>query len=179
MGPLSVSPIGGLNSGSPLYNNVLRALRRRRDRLFHKAMSNNTFESWQNYRECRNFYVSEFKSAKEEYEIRQSSKLDSPSISGHSWWQTIKSLLSLDRNTYIPALLLDKGEAFHENHTKSNIFNEYFSSQCQLDNPDLPLPPFSHLSDKSLHNLAVSEKDIIDPLKTLKLLVPTASVLEC
>ena len=53
-------------------------------------------------------------SAKEEYEIRQSSKLDSPSISGHSWWQTIKSLLSLDmldENTSIPALSLDNGEA--------------------------------------------------------------------
>ena len=81
----------------PWYNNVLRALRRRRDRLFHKARSNNTFDSWQNYRECRSFYVSELKSAKEEYEIRQGSKLDSSSISGHSWWQTIKSLLSLEK----------------------------------------------------------------------------------
>ena len=86
------------------YSNVLRALRRRRDRLFHKARSNNTFDPWQNYRECRNFYVSELKSAKEEYEVRQSSKLDPPSISGHSWWQTITSLLSLDKNTSIPAL---------------------------------------------------------------------------
>ena len=152
----------------PWYNNVLRALSRRRDLLFHKARSNNTFDSWQNYRECRNFYASELKSAKEEYEIRQSSKLDSPSISGHSWWQTIKSLLSLDKNTSIPALLLDNGDAVHENNTKSNIFNEYFSSQCQLDNHDLPLPPFSHLSDNSLHNLVLSEKDIIDALKTLK-----------
>ena len=152
----------------PWYNNVLRALRRRRDLLFHKARSNSTFDSWQNYRECRNFHVSELKSAKEEYKIRQSSKLDSPSISGHSWWQTIKSLLSLDKNNPIPALLLDKDTAVHENHTKSNIFNEYFSSQCQLDGPDLPLPPFSHLSDNSLHNLVLSEKDIIDALKTLK-----------
>ena len=36
------------------------------NRLFHKARSNNTFDSWQNYRECLNFYVSELKSAKEE-----------------------------------------------------------------------------------------------------------------
>ena len=69
----------------PWYNNVLRALRRRRDRLFHKARSNNTFDSWQNYRECRNFYVYELQSEKKEYEVRQSSKLDSPSIGGHSW----------------------------------------------------------------------------------------------
>ena len=146
----------------------MRALRRLRYRLFHNARSNNTFDSWQNYRECRNFYVSELKSAEEEYEIRRSSKLDSPSISGHSWWQTIKSLLSLDKNTSIPALLLDNGEAVHENHTKSNIVNEYFSSQCELDDPDLPLPPFRHLSDNSLHNLVLIEKDIIDALKTLK-----------
>ena len=152
----------------PWCNNVLRALRRRRDRLFHKARSNNTFDSWQNYRECCNFYVSELKSAKEEYETRQSSKLDSPSISGHSWWQTIKILLLLDKNTSIPSLLLDNVEAVHENHTKPNIFNEYFSSQCQLDDPDLPLPLYSHLSDNSLHNLVVSERDIIDALKTLK-----------
>ena len=56
---------------------------------------------------------------------------------------------------------------FTKKHTKSNIFNEDFSSQCQLDDPDLPLPPFSHLSDNPLHNLVLSEKDIIDPLKTL------------
>ena len=37
-----------------------------------------------------------------------------------------------------------------------------------IDDPDLPHPPFSHLSDNSLHNLVVSEKDIIDALKTLK-----------
>ena len=90
-----------------------------------------------------------------------------PLFSGHSWWQTIQFLLSLDKNTSIPALLLDNGEAVHENHTKSNIFNEYLSSQCQLDDPDLPPPPFSHLSDSSLHNLVLSEKDIIDALKTL------------
>ena len=34
----------------PWCNNVLRATRRRLDRFFHKARSNNTFDSWQNYR---------------------------------------------------------------------------------------------------------------------------------
>ena len=106
---------------------------------------------------------------KEEYEVRHSSKLDSPFISGQSWWQTIKSLLSLNKNTSIPALLLDNGEAVHENHTKSNVFNEYFSSQCQLDDHDLPIPPFNHLSDNRLHNLDLSEKNIIDHLKILNL----------
>ena len=66
-------------------------VRRRRDRLFHKEKSVTT-------------NVSELKSAKEEYIIKQSSKLNFPDMTGHSWYQTIKPLLSINKNISIPAL---------------------------------------------------------------------------
>ena len=112
----------------PWYNNVLRALRRHRDRIFQKARSNNTFDSWQNYRECRNFSVSELKSVEEEYEVRQSSKLDSPSLSGHSWWQKIKLLLSLNKNTSIHFYLI-MAKLFMK-----TILNQMFSTNISHPN---------------------------------------------
>jgi len=54
----------------PWYNNMLRRLCRKKERLHKKAKQYNTLVAWATFREARNNYTSEIAKAKESYDKR-------------------------------------------------------------------------------------------------------------
>ncbi len=152
----------------PWYNNLLRTLKRRRDRLFSKAKALNTPAAWANYRQCRNTYVHSINEAKTQYELSQTDKLNDQTLRSRSWWQAIKNFLGTNKSDSIPALLLPSGIAVHDNHSKAEVLNDYFASHATIDDSNATLPPEPTVLHDHLTNIEATESEVRDILKSLK-----------
>jgi len=152
----------------PWYNNTLRALKRRRDRLFTKAKTLNTPAAWDNYRQCRNTYVHSIQDAKQEHDLKQTNELNDQSVGSKSWWQTIKKFIGGAKSDTIPALLLPSGAAVHDNTNKAKMLNDYFASHSTIDDSNATLPPENTPQHEQLNNIQVNETEVRDILKSLK-----------
>ena len=152
----------------PWYTNLLRSLKRRRDRLFSRAKSTNSPAAWANYRHCRNTYVHSIKEAKDQYNISQANKLDNQNLNGRSWWQTIKTFLGSNKSDTIPALKLPSGIAVHDNNSKADVLNDFFASHATIDDSAATLPPDRPVQHEHLNHIQVTETEVHDILKSLK-----------
>jgi len=152
----------------PWYTNTLRALKRRRDRLFSKAKTKNTLEAWTTYRQSRNEYVHSIKTAKDQYEQNRFDNHNEEALGSKSWWQSIKCFLGSSKSNSIPALVTPSGTAAHDTLSKANILNEYFASHSVLDDSQSSLPPEHPLNHEPLDNIYITETEVTDILKTLK-----------
>ena len=80
---------------------------------------------------------------------------------GRKWWKTVKQVTGDKVYSGIPTLI-ENGSPIIDSIEKANIFNEYFSSQCQLPDGsnDHPLPPFRYEADERLANITFFPSDI-------------------
>ena len=141
----------------PWYNNLLRSIKRQRDRLFSTAKSLNTPEAWDNYRQCRNSYVQSLKEAKCSYNDCLASSLDTKDLSGRNWWQTIKTFIGINRSDTIPAILLPTGTAVHDNLSKAQALNNFFVSHSTIDYSNAALPADRPLTHDHFNSLQLTE----------------------
>lgn len=152
----------------PWYNNILRSMKRHRDRLFNKAKTSNTVHAWGTYRQSRNKYVHALNDAKQKYEQSQANKLDNKTLSSRNWWQTIREFLGTKRTESVPALLLPTGSAVHDNQSKVRLLNDFFCSHSTLDDSNSTLPDDpAQTHDASLSNIILSEEEVHAILKSL------------
>ena len=89
--------------------------------------------------------------AKKEYKIKLSEKITSGKFSSKDWWKTIKTPLGKDKMDDIPPLIKN-GQPINDPNDKANIFNQYFQSQTELDDSNIPVPelPQSNFSLSSI-----------------------------
>ena len=151
----------------PWYTSELRRLRRKRDRLFHRAKCNNLAETWQLFRSARNTYVHAIKTAKETYKQRQINKLNICD-SSRSWWQTLKCLTNLKQNTpSIPALTTQEGNTITSPTEKAHYFNRFFLNNCSINSLSARLPNNIIEPAVKLENIRLTQQDILDILLNL------------
>ena len=123
----------------PWFNSEIRRLMRTRNRL-HSSLKNKPHDiRLQNkFKTIRNKTVSEIRSAKMNYQLKQFKMVNSGSPNSKTWWQTCKSLLYNKPVIKVP--LNNNGSLVTDNKHKADIFNRYFVKQYILDKSSAKLP---------------------------------------
>ena len=115
----------------PFYNGYLRRLRRKVNRLHHKAKNTNTLASWDYYRHERNFYFREVSRCKNDYKNKIYKKLDEDKDGHGSFFKVAKSCFKTS-NLSMPPILSSDGSFLTDDTAKANAFNTFFSEASKL-----------------------------------------------
>ena len=107
--------------------------------------------------------------AKNDYYSSVSHDLKNQSASTKQWWRLCKFLYSGKSVDHQIPPLLHNDEVITSDADKANIFNSYFTSISCIDESALLIPDNIPVCDSSLHEVIISEQDVTDVIKCLKL----------
>ena len=104
---------------------------------------------------------------KERYFYDLSVKLNNPQTSSKTYWFVIKSCCKGRRIPIIPPLSVN-GKIITDFNEKANLFNKYFSSQCNPLPNDSKLPENqTYITETKLSSFNIEDEDIYKIIKTL------------
>ena len=109
----------------PWYCNKLRALKRKRDRLFRKAKLSKLASDWVTYKRSRNEYAHELSKSVSEHDNKVLNSINDNKTYEKGWWRTIR-VFFIGVHLKIPALQTDDGCVFSNSMDKANLFNKMF-----------------------------------------------------
>ena len=152
----------------PWFNNYLRRLRRKRNRLFEKLKQENNDINRHIYKEFQRSYRLEIKRIKKEYEeTKYSSLASNAERNSKKWWSIIKSLHNKDNaHNSIPPLETDD-KIITTNAEKAEMFNKHFLSASTLNDANCLIPNNPPINESILDEIMVTIEDVKDQLKTL------------
>ena len=127
------------HNDKPWYCNKLRALKRKRDRLFRKAKLSKLASDWVTYKRSRNEYAHELSKSVSEHDNKILNSINDNKMYEKGWWRTIRVFFN-GVHQKIPALQTDDGCVFSNFMDKANLFNKMFSSHSEL-NAENRVPP--------------------------------------
>ena len=136
----------------PWYTNLLRCAKRKVERIHKRAKKKPSL--WPYFRQLRNKYIDDLRHAEENYYGKLEETINqNTGQKNKSWWHTVKFFLHKNQSSEIPALFHDN-TTFTDNETKAQILNDFFISQCSVDDSnyspsdifDNDLPPLQHVS---------------------------------
>ena len=152
----------------PWYNNYLRQLCRKKERLHKIAKHNNLELHWTRFITTRNFYFSEIKRLKMEYDKEKYKLLANENKSSKRWWSIINKVQK-DNDSYeaIPPIETDN-DILTSDKDKAEAFNAYISSASRIDDSNTHLPDILRVLDaNNLMEIEITKQDVIDQLKAL------------
>ena len=98
-----------------------------------------TPEHWISYRQQRNEVTSLIRTAKLSYYSNLYSKLSTAcTISSKEWWKLCKYLYTGIRGDHAISELVVNENIIVKDEDKADVFNDYFNSISQVDNPFAP-----------------------------------------
>ena len=113
-----------------------------------------------NVRDVRNSTNKFIKEAMLAYYSNLSNKLSDPETGPKLFWSAYKKVVNKKRTTNIPPII-ENGIFISNFKKKANIFNEYFSNQCTINDNGSVLPPFVPKTEALLSRASVSKEQII------------------
>ena len=154
-------------SDKPWYNERLRTMCRTKNRLHQKAKRTTLTDDWARYRESRNDYFQEIKSAKSDFENNKyASLIADGQRNSKKWWHILKSLLGQTNDSDFPPLHAGN-QIITDNKEKATAFNDFFTSAAQLDDTNAQLPEYHADKEVSLEDITVSNQDVLDQIEAL------------
>ena len=140
---------------------------RTRNRL-HSSLKNKAQDiRLQNkFKTIRNKTVSEIRSAKINYQLKQFEMVNSGNPNSKTWWQTCKSLLY--NKPVIKAPLNNNGSLVTDNKHIADIFNRYFVEQSTLDESAAKLPQTPPRYNANIYNITTNPLEVYKTLNKLK-----------
>jgi len=154
----------------PWLNNNIKKKIRQRKRLYRKAKQLNSYTHWSNFRRVRNDVVLLLRNSKNEYFNNIARKLKSSDLCAKDWWKTLRTFIPTNTSSSIPPLLDEQTRNLVANNScKADMLNRYFASQCSIDESNHDLPPMSNSNDNSLQYIHITQEEVIDSIKCLKL----------
>ena len=153
-------------SNRPWYSSRLCRIRRQRDRLFNRSKKLPASHRLSlAYRQVRNWYVAELRSAERAFYREVSSQLSMKNLSrnAHKWWSIAKKSCGLTSTTTIPTLSRN-GQVYLTAMEKAACLNSAFAEQCSA--PAAPVRPAQSIQDCQV----VFSFDELEPLAVLKFL---------
>ena len=152
----------------PWFNNYLRRLRRKRNRLFEKLKEKNDGISRHIYKEFQRFYRLEIKRIKKEYEQTTYSAVASKAQrNSKKWWNIVKSLYNNDNISCSIPPLPDGDKIITSNSEKAEMFNKHFLSVSTLDDSNCQIPNDQRIHGSVLDEIVITSEDVKDQLKNL------------
>ena len=105
-------------------------------------------------------------SAKNEYMLSMSIKLNDPSTAPTSHWSILNWLLNNKKIPSIPPIF-HNGKVTLDFKENANLFNSFFVSQCTPVSNSSVLPDNSCYTKARLDSFSITEKDILPLIKSL------------
>ncbi|KAK3087639.1 hypothetical protein FSP39_008683 [Pinctada imbricata] len=156
----------------PWFNSRIKREIRIRDRLRRKAKKSGNESHLRQYKDKRNHVNNLKKSAKESFYQNVDGFVDHLSTqNSKGFWKLINTLTkSIGKLESIPPLLNPENlELETDEQAKAELLNRYFASISNIDDLNADVPEIDMKTSNHLSNISISESDIIDILKTLKL----------
>jgi len=159
----------------PWYNNELRCLKRKINRLHKNLMSQTpgivTDEKWHMYISLRNTYKTKLDSAVNEYNVRLNETLRKADVSEKKWWSTVNKLIGKGNDYSIPPMYDSSSDLFiTQSKLKADAFNKYFLSHNKIDASNAQSPEY--LNEDNTGNciqfIQATETEVLDQIKALK-----------
>ena len=150
----------------PWMNTTVRRAIRKRNRLLKIHCRVKSLVSWEKYRQQRNYTTALIRYNKQKYYKKLNSKLQDPSISNKNWWGIVKSLNGAKIQTSIPTLV--EGVKFiSDAKEKAELFNEYFCTQCSVDDSCATLATSTVRATATLSLIQTSNEEVNILLKSV------------
>ena len=124
------------------FNNEIRQLIKKRNKLHKRAKSSNLQTDWQTFRAIRNEVIDKVRKRKLEYQNELNETVIDPAKFGQKeWWKIVRQFMSKKGivTDNIPPLTVN-GTTHYSNIDKANLFNDFFVSQCVVEDDGSPLP---------------------------------------
>ena len=152
----------------PWFNNHLRRLLRRKNKLYKKAKHSKLQQDWENFNRARNDYFSEIKQAKCTYDQQKYQLLANENKASKKWWSLIKKVQCSNDNYEVVPPIETENAILTKDKDKAEAFNEFFAKASQIDDSNAQLPDAGRILDiNNLTSLSVTKQDIVDQLKIL------------
>ena len=120
-----------VRTSKPWLSMELRREMRKRDRLFRFAKRNDNELAWTRWRDQRNLVTSLNRRLKNEHLKQKISILIENKKSPYKYHKILKSITGFKRNETLPPLLIG-GDIITDDAHKADAFNNYFSSQTDI-----------------------------------------------
>ena len=114
-----------------------------------------------NLRDVRNSTNKSIKEAKLAYYSNLGNKLSDPKIGQKLFWSAYKKVVNKKMTTNIPPTI-ENGIFISNFKKKVDIFNDYFSNQCTINDNGSVLPWFVPKTEALLSRVSVSKEQIIN-----------------
>ncbi|CAC5357737.1 unnamed protein product [Mytilus coruscus] len=154
------------------FNSEIRRYIRIRNRLHSVHRKTKTNHALIKYKFQRNKVNNMIKYAREQFFLGVNELVDSISkTDSKAYWSLIKKLLKRTNSSYNIPPLSDSNlnETVYNDKDKANLLNEYFCSISSVDDTNHDAPIIIPRTNFSLSDLVITEQDIKDILKTLKI----------
>jgi hypothetical protein len=140
-------------SDKPGMTNKVRLLFRQQSRLHKKAQGSTNQIVINAYKEKRREANQQWKQAKQDYYLKLGNKLGNAQTSSKTYWSLVKSLFGPGSGQSIPPII-DNNITHIDASSKADIFNEYFASQCTIDQQPVGfrLPTIQYVTDARLES---------------------------
>ena len=141
---------------------------RKKNRQHKLAKRTQTTGDWAKFRLIRNNCNKLVLSAKHEYFVKLSNEITTESRGNKQYWKLINSLMNIDSPDArsIPPLQVND-DLICNDKEKAKIFNDFFCSQSDLDDSNVPVPDITQSQNEGLEHIVITENEVEDILKTL------------
>ena len=164
---------------------------RRKKRIHKRTKQTNLEGHWVKFRKARNICNKLILNANTKYYSSISEKIHTETTGSKNWWNLVKSLLGDYNNRSIPPIQTND-YIIHDDADKSEMFNDLFCDQSNINDDYLIPPDLDGPSYEKLRQIIITETDVDDILKTLdtskatgsdmlnlRLLKEASSILKC
>ena len=157
------------NEKDPLwFNNEIRKILTMKNKIFEQCIANGTFQiDYERLQSISNSLTETIRSSKEKFYCKLSTKLANPSTLSKTYWSILQTFVNGKKILIIPPLLVN--DNFITNFLeKANLFNEFFSKQCQplQNNSALPKSNTYHTGNR-LNDITFDNEKLLKIIQSL------------
>jgi hypothetical protein len=153
----------------PWFTKDIRSRLKKHNRIYKKYKSNGfKDEDKISVDTSKSEIINIILDSKEKYLISQGSRLADPSTGSKTYWKILNTFLNKIKVPRIPPIFHD-GDFITDCKEKATKFNDYFALQCTPFVTDSVLPPLTYLTNNRFLHLYISNDDVNNILKVLKL----------
>ena len=152
----------------PKYNENIRKLRRKRNKVHHRAVTSNSGADWDEYRRIRNKVKKSVRKEMRKQEKKLAKKLKG-NHNEKSWWKLAKEFYVSSSNTkHQSPPLVRNGKASSSDSEKASWFNEFFTKASQMEIPeDHVLPDIGDTDYEPLSQIIITVNTVEEILHKL------------
>ena len=149
----------------PWFNNVIRKILTKKNEIFKQYIANGKCQTgYERLQLISNGLTGTIRSSKENFYYKLSTKLANQSTSSKTYWPILKTFVNGKKTQIIPPLLVND-KFVTKILEKADLFNEFFSKQCQ-NNSTLPKLNTYHTENK-LNDFTFDKEKLLKIIQSL------------